>query len=73
MRFTGSPAAYSSDYRVSALNSLGYGLKLVFVPNARIQFDAEYLRYEQSGTDGVTPDDAYPAANVFIVGARIWL
>ncbi len=73
VRFTGSPAAYSSDYRVSALNSLGYGLKLVFVPNARIQFDAEYLRYEQSGTDGVTPDDAYPAANVFIVGARIWL
>ena len=73
VRFAGAPESYSSDYRVSALNSLGYGLKLVFVPNARIQFDAEYLRYEQSGTDGVTPDDAYPAANVFIVGARIWL
>ena len=73
VRFAGSPESYSSDYRVSALNSLGYGLKLVFVPNARVQFDAEYLRYEQSGTDGVTPDDVYPAANVFIVGARIWL
>ena len=73
VRFTGSPEFHSSDYRVSALNSLGYGLKLVYAPNARVQFDAEYLRYEQTGTDGVTPDDAYPAANVFIVGARIWL
>ena len=73
VQFEGSPEYYSSDYRISALTSLGYGLKLIYAPNSRIQFDAEYLRYEQSGNDGVTPDDAYPQANTFIVGMRIWL
>ena len=73
VRFTGEPEFYSSDYRVSALESLGYGLKLVFLPNSRLQFDAEYLRYDQSGTDGVTPEDAYPSANAVILGVRLWL
>ena len=73
VQFDGSPEYYSSDYRISALTSLGYGLKLIYAPNSRVQFDAEYLRYDQSGNDGVTPDDAYPGANTFIVGMRIWL
>ena len=73
VQFDGAPEFYSSDYRVSALNSMGYGLKLIYAPNSRLQFDAEYLRYEQSGKDGVTPDDAYPSANVVILGVRLWL
>lgn len=73
VRFNGSPEYYSSDYRVSALNSLGYGLKVIYAPNSRLQFDAEYLRYDQSGTDGITSEDAYPSANAFILGMRIWL
>jgi hypothetical protein len=73
VRFTGSPEFYSSDYRVSELISLGYGLKVAYAPNSRIQFDAEVLRYDQTGQDGITPEDAYPTANAFIVGARIWL
>jgi hypothetical protein len=72
VRFAGTPDFYSSDYRVSALNSLGAGLKLVWMPNTRFQIDAEYMRYEQSGTDGVTAEAMYPSANVFIVGARVW-
>jgi hypothetical protein len=73
VRFSGSPEFYSSDYRVSALTSLGYGLKVAYTPNSRVQFDAEYLRYDQSGQDGITPEDAYPTANAFILGVRIWL
>jgi hypothetical protein len=73
VRFTGAPDFYSSDYRVSALDSVGAGLKLIWMPNTRFQIDAEYMRYEQFGKDGVTSDDAYPSANAFILGARIWL
>ena len=73
VRFTGAPEYYSSDYRVSALTSWGGGLKLIWMPTTRFQLDAEFMRYQQSGKDGVTSQDAYPGANVFILGARIWL
>lgn len=71
-RFTGSPEFYSADYRVSALRGTSYGLKLIWTPNSRVSFDAAYERYEQKGTDGVTPDDMYPSANVYTVGMRVW-
>lgn len=71
--FTGSPEYYSSDYRVSALQALGYGLKLIWTPNADWSLDVGYERYEQKGTDGITPDDAYPSANFIMVGVRRWL
>ena len=41
VQFDGAPEFYSSDYRISALTSLGYGLKLIYAPNSRVQFDAE--------------------------------
>lgn len=72
IRFEGSPSAYSSDYRISALEAVGYGLKLVWSPSSRFSVDLAVERYEQSGTDGVTPDEAYPAANVVTAGARWW-
>jgi hypothetical protein len=73
VRFSGSPEFYSSDYRVSALNALGYGFKMIWMPTSRLSIDASFERYEQRGTDGMTPGDVYPSANMFIVGARIWL
>jgi hypothetical protein len=73
VRFSGAPEFYSSDYRVSAMTALGYGLKAIWMPTARLSFDAGFERYEQSGKDGVTPDEVYPKANIFIVGARVWL
>ncbi len=72
-RFTGSPEFFSSDYRVSNFRALGYGLKLIWMPNQKFSMDAGFERYEQSGLDGVTPGDAYPSATVLMVGARIWL
>jgi hypothetical protein len=34
--------------------------------------DIAYDRYVQEGKDSVTPEDAYPTANVIIAGVRIW-
>jgi hypothetical protein len=73
LHFTGTPEAYSSDYRVSALRAIGYGLKLIWTPNSKVSFDIGYERYEQEGTDGVTPSEMYPGANVMVLGARWWL
>lgn len=71
--FEGSPDAYSSDYRVSALRAMGYGIRLIWTPSPTWSMDIGYERYEQEGTDGVTPSDAYPSANVITAGARWWL
>ena len=70
VRFSGSPEYYSSDYRVSALDSLSYGLKFIWMPSARLTLDAGVERYEQTGKDGVTDPEMYPAATLFIVGAH---
>jgi len=72
VRFTGSPENYSSDYRVSALQAFGYGLKFIWTPNDRVSFDLALDRYEQEGKDAATPPDAYPQANVVTVGLRLW-
>ena len=72
VRFTGDPENYSSDYRVSALKSMGYGLKLIWSPTEKFSMDIAYDRYGMEGKDSVTPDDAYPTANVITAGVRIW-
>ncbi len=72
VRFTGNPSDYSSDYRVSDMDAWGGGLKVIWMPTSRLSFDVSYERYEQVGNDGVTPDDVYPSANAFMVGARLW-
>jgi hypothetical protein len=72
VRFTGTPAEYSSDYRLSALNSMSYGLKLVWHPVERFAVDAAYDYYQQSGADGETAGDLYPTAHVVTMGARLW-
>lgn len=61
---------YSSDYRLSALQSVTYALKLVWNATDALQFDAAFERYEMRGTDDVTPQSAYCRANIFTVGAR---
>jgi hypothetical protein len=71
--FSGSPEFYSSDYRISALTAMSYGLKAIWTPNSRCSFDLEYELYDQKGSDGVTSQDVYPQANVIIAGVRIWL
>ena len=61
---------YSSDYRLSEMRTLTYGLKVVWNATEALQFDAAYERYDMRGTDGVTPQSAYCRANIYTVGAK---
>jgi hypothetical protein len=63
--------AYSSDYRLSSLDTTTYGIKVVWSPSDRFQLDVAYDRYAMRGRDGVTPQSAYPKANIVTFGARI--
>ena len=70
LRFAGSPSEYSSDYRVSAFEALSYGIKLAVTTEHDVTYDLAYERYEQEGTDGVTPASAYPSAHIVTIGLR---
>jgi hypothetical protein len=62
--------AYSSDYRLSSCDALSYGLKATLNAGSHFQFVAGYERYAMRGRDGVTPQSAYPIANILSAGAR---
>ena len=62
---------YSSDYRLSALQTVTYGLKVIGRLTDNWQLDAAYERYDMRGRDGVTPRSAYSRANVVTLGARL--
>jgi hypothetical protein len=72
-RFDGAPEFYSSDYRISAFDSLGYGLKVIWKPFAGISTDLAVERYQQRGSDGVTPGDVYPVSTLILFGVHIGL
>ncbi len=61
---------YSSDYRLSALRTVTYGLKVIWTPSESWQLDAAFERYDMRGRDGVTPQSAYCQANILTLGAR---
>ena len=67
---TGGPF-YSSDYRLSQLITYTVGMKAVLPITTHLELDAEYKRYEMRGTDGVTPQSAYPVANIVTVGGKV--
>jgi hypothetical protein len=69
----GTGPNYTSDFRLSAMRSIEYGLKLTWSPADRLQFELAYKRYEMWGTDGVTPASAYPIAGIATLSARfLW-
>ncbi|MCX7009015.1 MAG: DUF3570 domain-containing protein, partial [Kiritimatiellaeota bacterium] len=72
VRFSGAPDVYSADYRLSAIESLGYGLKLIWKPTKSLSFDVDVERYMQRGLDGITSSDLYPNATIVMVGATLW-
>ena len=62
---------YSSDYRLSALETTTWGIRVSWKPADRLEFTAAYDRYRMHGRDGVTPQSAYPVANILTGGAKI--
>jgi hypothetical protein len=64
---------YSSDFRLSAMESYSYGLKVVWEPKNWMQLDVAYEQYDMRGRDGVTPQSAYPRAGITTVGIKyLW-
>lgn len=61
---------YSSDFRLSALQSFTYGLKVIWKVSDAWQLDAAYERYDMRGKDGVTPASAYCRANIVTTGLK---
>ena len=66
------PTFYSSDYRLSAFESFAIGVDITWRVNKYMSFDAGYMRYIMQGLDGVTSQSAYPEANLFTIGMRVW-
>ncbi len=66
------PTFYSADYRLSKFDSYSVGVTFTWRIAKYISFDAGYMRYVMQGLDGVTSPTAYPSANVFNIGLRIW-
>jgi hypothetical protein len=62
---------YSSDYRISAMDSYSVGAKLIWNLTRRWEADVAFERYQMRGRDGVTPQSAYPLAAITTVGARM--
>jgi hypothetical protein len=61
---------YSSDYRLSAMQTFTYGAKLIWHGPAGLEFDAAFERYDMRGTDRVTPQSAYARANITTLGVK---
>ena len=67
-----APTYYSADYRLSELESFTAGLSVNWKVRSWLTIDAGYKRYIMRGLDGTTSQTAYPSANVFTIGARLW-
>ncbi len=68
---TGKSPFYSSDYRLSKLETVNLGLKLGYIINDHCSLDFAYERYLMHGLDGDTPQSAYSSANVFTIGFKL--
>jgi hypothetical protein len=67
---TGSAPFYSSDYRLSHMQTLSVGIKLTYNFSDRMSLDAAFDRYTTTGRDHVTPQDAYAKARIMTAGFK---
>jgi hypothetical protein len=70
--FDNKPPFYSSDYRLSRWQSFSYAISLTYRIQKHISLDLSYTRYIMQGLDGVTSQSAYPSANIYSAGLRLW-
>jgi hypothetical protein len=66
------PAYYSADYRLSEMQTFVGGVGIHVKVCDHFGLDASYKRYVMQGLDSVTSPSAYPSANAFTIGARVW-
>lgn len=68
---TGRAPFYSSDHRLSHMQTMNLGLKLSWSFNDHCTVDFAYERYLMRGLDDTTPSDAYSDADVFTIGLKL--
>jgi hypothetical protein len=69
----GTAPYYTADFRLSAEDSVGCGLKASWRASDWLHVDASYERYAMRGRDGVTPQSAYPTAGISMLGVKfLW-
>ena len=61
---------YSSDWRLSEMETITYGLKAIWNVTEAFQLDVALEQYDMRGTDGVTPQSAYCNARVVTAGVK---
>lgn len=66
----GTGTFYSSDYRLSAEQTYTFGGKIVWTIKPWLQLDVAFDKYYMRGTDGVTPQSAYPMAKITTGGVK---
>jgi len=69
---SGPPSFYSSDYRLSEMETFATGITITWRVYKHLSLDVSYMRYIMQGLDGMTDQSAYPSANVVSFGARFW-
>ena len=67
---TGKAPFYSSDYRLAHLQTIDYGLKVVWKIKPWVAVDFAYNRYDSRPLDHITPKDAFSQAHVFTLGLK---
>ena len=70
---TGAAPYYSSDHRLSEMETINLGLKATWILNEHCSADFSVERYLMQGLDGVTPSAAYADANVITFGLTLSL
>ncbi len=68
---TNPPGIHSSDYRLSELYTIDFGIQATYKVCENFRLVAGYHRYEMNGMDGKTSQAMYPKANIFTVGFSI--
>ncbi len=66
------PKYYSADYRLANLETFTFGIEMSAKVTEWLSLDFGYKRYAMYGLDNVTSPTAFPKANIFTVGARLW-
>ena len=61
---------YSSDYRLSRMHTITYGLKAIYNVTAAWQLDGALEQYNMRGDDHVTPQSAFPRARIITAGVK---
>jgi hypothetical protein len=69
---TGKAPFYSSDYRLSYMETVDLGLKVTWKARSWLWVDVAFDRYLTRGLDHITPKDAYAKANTFTVGVKLF-